>query len=72
MKSFLVLLIISIFIFVFYNFSYNYFYKNKIKKEIKYLLLPNTVDLFYKQKPLKYLFSDIFNESFDTNTKTFS
>lgn len=72
MKSFLILLMISIFLFVFYKFSYNYFYQNKVRKEIKYLLLPNTVDLFYKQKPLKFLYSDLFDVNFDNNTKTFS
>ena len=71
MKSLLLLLIISVLLYICYNFSYTYFYKNKVKKEIKYLLLPNSVDLFYNQKSLNLLFKDMFNQNFDLNTKTF-
>ena len=53
MKSLLLLLMISILVYIFYNFSKKYFYKSKVKKEIKYLLLPNSVELFYNQKSLR-------------------
>jgi len=48
MKSLLILLFFFIIIWITYNYSYNKYYNEKIEKEIKYLLLPLTIDEQFK------------------------
>ena len=44
MKSIFILLFFLIIIWITYNYSYNKYYSDKIEKEIKYVLLPLTID----------------------------
>ena len=60
MKSFFILIFFLIIIFIIYHYSYEKFYTNKIKKEIKYLLLPITIEDQFKYKSLEDLYRDIF------------
>ena len=48
MKSLFILLFFLIITWITYNYSYNKFYSEKIKKEIKYVLLPLTIDDQFK------------------------
>lgn len=48
MKSLLILLFFFIIIWITYNYSYNKYYNEKIEKEIKYVLLPLTIDDQFK------------------------
>jgi len=48
MKSLLILLFFFIIIWITYNYSYNKYYNEKIEKEIKYVLLPLTIDEQFK------------------------
>jgi hypothetical protein len=48
MKSLFILLFFLIIIWITYNYSYNKYYSNKIEKDIKYVLLPLTIDEQFK------------------------
>ena len=48
MKSLLILLFFFIIIWITYNYSYNKYYNEKIETEIKYVLLPLTIDEQFK------------------------
>jgi len=48
MKSLFILLFFLIIIWITYNYSYNKYYSDKIEKDIKYLLLPLTIDEQFK------------------------
>ena len=48
MKSIFILIFMSIIIWITYNYSYNKYYNEKIEKEIKYVLLPLTIDEQFK------------------------
>ena len=48
MKSLFILLFFLIIIWITYNYSYNKYYSDKIEKDIKYVLLPLTIDEQFK------------------------
>ena len=48
MKSIFILLFFFIIIWIIYNYSYTKFYSDKIQKDIKYVLLPLTIDTQFK------------------------
>jgi hypothetical protein len=48
MKSIFILLFFLIIIWITYNYSYNKYYSDKIEKDIKYVLLPLTIDSQFK------------------------
>ena len=67
MKSLFILLFFLIIIWITYNYSYNKYYNEKIEKEIKYILLPLTI-----QEQFKYgnIDESIFRK--DNITKNYS
>ena len=52
MKSLFILLFFLIIIWITYNYSYNKYYSDKIEKDIKYVLLPLTMDEQFKYDQL--------------------
>jgi len=48
MKSLFILLFFLIITWITYNYSYNKYYSEKIEKEIKYVLLPLTIEEQFK------------------------
>ena len=48
MKSLFILGFFLIIIWITYNYSYNKYYSDKIEKDIKYVLLPLTIDEQFK------------------------
>ena len=63
MKSLFILLFFLIIIWITYNYSYNKYYNDKIEKDIKYVLLPLTIDEQFKYGNLKNNFRDTFEKS---------
>ena len=63
MKSIFILLFFLLIIWLTYNYSYNRFYTDKIEKDIKYLLLPDSIDNQFKYGKLENNFRDIFEKS---------
>lgn len=73
MKSLFILLFFIIISYITYNYSYQKFYSNKIKKDVKFLIMPIMVDDFFKYKSLEDLYRNIFNKSsinINYNTET--
>ena len=63
MKSLFILLFFLIILWITYNYSYNKYYTDKIEKDIKYLLLPESIDNQFKYSNLKNNFNDTFEKS---------
>lgn len=73
MKSLFILLFFLISIWITYNYSYNKYYSDKIEKDIKYVLLPLTIDeqfkygklddTLFKQNNLTKSYSSNLNEN---------
>ena len=63
MKSLFILLFFLIIIWITYNYSYNKYYSDKIEKDIKYVLLPLTIDSQFKYGELENNFRDTFEKS---------
>ena len=63
MKSLFILLFFLIIIWITYNYSYNKYYRDKIEKDIKYVLLPLTIDSQFKYGELENNFRDTFEKS---------
>ena len=63
MKSIFILLFFLLIIWLTYKYSYNRFYTDKIEKDIKYLLLPESIDNQFKYGKLETNFRDIFEKS---------
>jgi hypothetical protein len=63
MKSIFILLFFLLIIWLTYNYSYNRFYTDKIEKDIKYLLLPESIDNQFKYGKLETNFRDTFEKS---------
>jgi hypothetical protein len=73
MKSLFILLFFLIIIWITYNYSYNKYYSDKIEKDIKYVLLPLTIDeqfkygqlddTLFKQNNLTKSYSSNLNEN---------
>ena len=63
MKSIFILLFFLLIIWLTYNYSYNRFYTDKIEKDIKYLLLPDSIDNQFKYGKLETNFRDTFEKS---------
>ena len=62
MKSLFILIFFIIVSYITYNYSYQKFYSSKIKKDIKFLIMPIMVDDFFKYKSLEDLYRNIFNK----------
>ena len=56
MKSIFILIFMSIIIWITYNYSYNKYYTDKIEKDIKFILLPQTIDYQFKYKQIDNMF----------------
>ena len=63
MKSLFILLFFLLIIWITYNYSYNKFYTDKIQKEIKYLLLPESIDNQFNYGNVYTNFRDTFEKS---------
>jgi len=63
MKSLFILLFFLIILWITYNYSYNKYYTDKIQKDIKYLLLPETIDNQFKYGNVYTNFRDTFEKS---------
>jgi hypothetical protein len=63
MKSIFILLFFFIIIWLTYKYSYNRFYRDKIEKDIKYLLLPDSIDNQFKYGKLETNFRDTFEKA---------
>ena len=63
MKSIFILLFFLIIIWITYNYSYNRFYTDKIETDIKYLLLPESIDNQFTYGKLENDFRDTFEKS---------
>mgnify|MGYP001183788806 CR=1 FL=1 len=62
MKSLFIFLFFLIIIWITYNYSYNKYYTDKIEKDIKYLLLPESIDNQFKYGKLENNFRDTFEK----------
>ena len=63
MKSIFILLFFLLIIWLTYNYSYNRFYTDKIEKDIKYLLLPESIDNQFTYGNVYTNFRDTFEKS---------
>ena len=63
MKSLFILFFFTIIIYITYHYSYQKFYTDKIKKNIKLLVLPVMIDDFFKHYSLEDKYRDIFNKA---------
>jgi len=70
MKSLVITLFFIVIIYLNYKYSYNKYYTNNIKKKIEYIVLPVSVNDYFKQNNLKHEFKYIFNDdTIDKNYK---
>ena len=63
MKSLFILLFFFIIIWITYNYSYDKYYTDKIEKDIKYLLLPESIDNQFNYGNVYTNFRDTFEKS---------
>ncbi len=62
MKSLFIFIFFTIILYITYQYSYQKFYTDKIKKEIKFLVMPIMIDDFFKYNSLEDKYRDIFNK----------
>jgi len=70
MKSLVITLFFIVIVYLNYKYSYNKYYTNNIEKEIEYIILPISVNDYFKSSNLKDDFKNIFADNkIDKNYK---
>jgi len=71
MKSLFIILFFTLIVYLSYKYSYNKYYTDNIDTNIKYIILPQTINDFFKQTNLEDDFKYVFNDTIiDNNYKT--
>ena len=71
MKSLFIILFFTLIVYLSYKYSYNKYYTDNIETTIKYIILPQTINDFFKNTNLEDDFKYVFNDTIiDNNYKT--
>ena len=71
MKSLFIILFFTLIVYLSYKYSYNKYYTDNIETNINYIILPQTINDFFKKTNLEDDFKYVFNDTIiDNNYKT--